>query len=88
MGFFILVICHLQYLAQYAAARSDAPVGRTTATVVAWVFPNFQVFDFNTAWGADEGTAWIRLARVTLYASGYVIVTLALAAYSFRRREI
>ena len=88
MGFFILVICHLQYLAQDAAARSGAPVGRAMATVVAWVFPNFQAFDFTTAWSADEGTTWIRLVRVTLYAAGYVSVTLALAAYSFRRREI
>jgi ABC-type transport system involved in multi-copper enzyme maturation permease subunit len=87
-GFCILVICHLQYLAQEAAVRTGSAAGRAAATLVALVFPNFQVFDLTAALGADERVAWIQVARATLYAAGYAAAALGLAAYSFKRREI
>ena len=41
-GFFVLVICHLQYLAQEAYARGGSIVMRGVAGAIGLMFPNFQ----------------------------------------------
>lgn len=87
-GFFVLVICHLQYLAQEAYARSASGLSRAVGGVIGLLFPNFQLFNLTDDVGAGGVLPWDRVARVELYALGYVVAACALAIYSFRKREI
>ena len=87
-GFFVLVICHLQYLAQEAYAHSSSATVRGLGEAIALLFPNFQLFNFADEWGAGGAIAWSRVVRVGVYALGYIAATNALAIYSFRKREI
>lgn len=87
-GFFILVICHLQYLAQDAYARGGSLVGRIAGGVIASLFPNFQVFALADTLAAGEAPAFGHVMRIVLYALAYVIVAGGLAVFSFRKREI
>jgi hypothetical protein len=87
-GFFVLVICHLQYLAQEAYARAGSAVARGVGGLIGLLFPNFQVFNFADELGAGSAMDWGRVARVSVYALGYVVAACALAVYSFRKREI
>lgn len=86
VGFLVWAICELQYIAQEAAAHGGSAVSRTMAAIIAALFPNFQAFDLTSdiTAGPDGG----RLLRVALYSAGYVAIACALAAFSFRRREI
>ena len=87
-GFFVLVICHLQYLAQDAYARGGSLLAQTVAGLIGLIFPNFQLFNLADGIGAGTIVDWDRVARVGLYAGGYVAVACGLAVYSFRKREI
>lgn len=87
-GFFVLVICHLQYLAQDAYARAGSVAGQVAARFVALLFPNFQVFNLAENVGAGVAVPLDRLGWVSLYALGYVAGACLLAIYSFRHREI
>ncbi len=87
-GFFVLVICHLQYLAQETYARSASALGQAVGWTIGLLFPNFQLFNLNDDVGAGGVLAWDRVARVELYAFGYTAVACALAIYCFRKREI
>lgn len=87
-GFFILVICHLQYLAQDAYARSGSWLGQILGGFIAGIFPNFQVFALADSLAAADAPPAAHVARVTLYALGYMVVACGLAVFSFRQREI
>ena len=87
-GFFVLVICHLQYLAQEVYARAGSMAVRVLGGVVGLVFPNFQLFNFADELGAGGALPWDRVARVSFYALGYIAAAGALSVYSFRQREI
>ncbi len=87
-GFFVLVICHLQYLAQETYARSGSAIGSAVTGAIGLLFPNFQLFNLADDVGAGGGLPWVRVVRVELYALGYVAAACALAIYSFRKREI
>ncbi len=87
-GFFVLVICHLQYLAQDAYARGGSSVAQLVAGLIGLMFPNFQLFNFADGAGAGVAVPWERVARVTLYALGHIVAVCGLAVVSFRKREI
>ena len=87
-GFFVLVICHLQYLAQDAYAHGGSTFAQIVGGLIGLMFPNFQLFNLADNVGAGVAVPWDRVARVTLYASGYAAGAGALAVYSFRKREI
>ncbi len=87
-GFFVLVIGHLQYLAQEAYARGAWSVSRMVGGTLASVFPNFQLFTLADSLVAAEGPTGGQLARVIVYGLGYGGVACLLAVYSFRHREI
>lgn len=87
-GFFVLVICHLQYLAQESYAHTSAAGVHAIGMAVAWLFPNFQLFNFADDWGAGGEVPWSRVTRVAVYALAYIVAVNALAVYSFRKREI
>ena len=87
-GFFVLVICHLQYLAHDAYGRAGSLTARALAALIEFMFPNFQLFNLADELTAAAAPAWGRVAGVSLYAFGYIAAACALAIYSFRKREI
>lgn len=88
MGFFVLVICHLQYLARDAYASVASLPLRLLVQVLGYVFPNFQVFNLTDQIGIGEGIETAVFARVAGYALIYIAAIGGLAVYSFRNREI
>ncbi|MSU48223.1 MAG: ABC transporter permease [Opitutus sp.] len=87
-GFFILVIGHLQYLAQDTYARGGSVLGQIAGGLIANVFPNFQLFALADSLNAADAPPWSHVARIAVYALGYVAVACGLAVFSFRQREI
>jgi ABC-2 type transport system permease protein len=87
-GFFVLVICHLQYLAQDSYARSGAWIGRVASGAIAAVFPNFQVFSLADTISVVDVVPWSHGLRIGVYGLGYIVVVCGLAVFSFRQREI
>lgn len=87
-GFMILVICHLQFLAQSAAESGGSVVARMSAAALSVMLPNFQLFDFSESLGAGDGLLWTQLARLTVYSAAYAAAVCVLASLAFRRREI
>lgn len=88
MGFFVLVICHLQYLARDAYGSVASLPLRLLVQVLGYVFPNFQVFNLTDQIGIGEGIEAAVFLRVAGYALIYIAVIGGLAVYSFRNREI
>lgn len=88
MGFFVLVICHLQYLARDAYAGVASLPVRALVWLLAHVFPNFQVFNLTDQIGVGEGIGHMMFLRIAGYALIYIAVIGGLAVYSFRNREI
>jgi ABC-type transport system involved in multi-copper enzyme maturation permease subunit len=87
-GFFILVICHLQYLAQDAYVRGGTWIGRLTAGGIAAMFPNFQLYALADSLNVADAPTWSQVMRIAVYSFGYVAVMCGLAVFSFRKREI
>ncbi len=87
-GFFLLVICHLQYLAQEAYARGGTWAGRVIGGTLAAMFPNFQLYSIADSLSATDAPTAAHVALVVAYAAGYILVAGALAVFSFRHREI
>jgi len=87
-GFLILVICHLQYLAQDAYSRDGTLLGRSVSGGIAAVFPNFQLFGIADSLNAADAPPLVHVVRVALYGVGYIAAACGLAVFSFRRREI
>ncbi|MBI5768259.1 MAG: ABC transporter permease subunit [Verrucomicrobia bacterium] len=87
-GFFVLVICHLQYLAQEAYARDGGAAMRVVAGGIGLMFPNFQLFDVADQLGRGAPVAWSGVALTTLYGLVYAAAASGLAIFSFRKREI
>ena len=87
-GFFVFVICHLQYLAQDAYTRAGSWFAQNVGGGLASVFPNFQLFALADSLNAADAPPVAHVVRVALYAAGYSAVACALAVYCFRKREI
>lgn len=88
MGFLVLVICHLQAIAQDAYTRGGTVLGRAIAGLLAAAFPNFQLFSLADSILASDAPSGGDCARIAVYAAGYVAVACGLAIFSFRQREI
>lgn len=87
-GFLVLVVCHLQHLAQESYARAGSAAGMLLSALISAVFPNFQVFLLVDSLSAADLPAVGDVIRVVLYGAGYAAVAALLAILSFRRREI
>lgn len=87
-GFFVLVICHLQYLARDAWGNVDNAVAALGVRALGLVFPNFQLFNLADEVGQGTGVAADVALRVAAYGLAYIGVIGGLAVYSFRNREI
>ena len=87
-GFLILVICHLQYLAQDSNTRGGSMAGRIIAAGLAAVFPNFQLFAIADTLNPQDVPEFTHVLRIGLYGAGYILAACGLAVFSFRKREI
>jgi hypothetical protein len=87
-GFMILVICHLQFLAENATANSDSVIARLIAASLSVTVPDFQLFDLTASLGSTDAIVWTQLTRLTFYTATYIVAVCCLAAFTFRRREI
>ena len=92
VSFFVLVICHLQYLARESLAHGEVGISRVVTIGVSWLFPNFQVFNVADAVGVlgGDGAALSGpvLMRIVAYGAAYLVVLGGLTVYGFRRRGI
>lgn len=90
MGFFVLVICHLQSLAHraYAKLEAESLALRLLVETLARVFPNFQLFALDDQVGTAEGVKGALALEVAGYGLAYIAVFGLVAVFSFRRREI
>jgi ABC-type transport system involved in multi-copper enzyme maturation permease subunit len=88
MGFLVLVICHLQYLARKGWTRGDSLFASVAARVVAMVFPNFQVYSIGDGVVAGQPLPAGVVFSVVGFSAVYIFAFLGLAAFGFRRREI
>lgn len=88
MGFFVLVICHLQYLARDAYGQVAILPLRLLVRLLGYVFPNFQVFNLTDQIGVGAGISAAVFRNISIYAVIYIAVIGGLAVYSFRNREI
>lgn len=87
-GFFVLVICHLQYLARDQWANVDNAIAAYGVRLLGLVFPNFQLFNLADSVGQGTGLDMEVALRVAGYGLAYIFVLGGLAVYSFRNREI
>ncbi|TAG26533.1 MAG: ABC transporter permease [Verrucomicrobia bacterium] len=87
-GFFVLVICHLQYLARDAWGKVDNALLAGVVQALSYVFPNFQLFNLADNIGQGSGVDGEVALRVAGYGVAYIAVIGGLAVYSFRNREI
>lgn len=88
MSFFVLVICHLQYLARDAWANVTFFPAKVGVGLLGLVFPNFQLFNLGDVVAAGRALEPTLVLRVSGYGLIYTAVFAALAIYSFRQREI
>ena len=88
LGFFVLIICHLQFLAREAYAQTGTLAVRLVVRLLSGIFPDFQVFNLGEQVAAGQGIPWEVAARAGAYALIYIAGFGALAVYSFRHREI
>ena len=87
-SFLVLAICHLQYLARDAWQTGHGWLERIGGGLIGLVFPNFQLFGGEYLTAGAGGPEPLLVARVAFYGLAYTAVFLALAVWSFRRREI
>ncbi len=88
VGFLVLVVCHLQYLARESWSDEHGWVERLGGGAIGMLFPNFQLFGVEIAAGDTWSTVVGRAASVGAYGAVYTAAFLALAVWSFGRREI
>lgn len=88
VSFFILIICHLQYLAVDSWERIAFLPARLLVLLLAFVFPNFQLFNIGDKVALGEPILASEYYSVGLIAVVYILVFNGLAIYSFRQREI
>ena len=87
-GFFVLVICHLQYLARDAWGNVDNTLLAGVVRALSLIFPNFQLFNLADEVGQGTGVVGQVAVNVAAYGLIYIAVIGGLAVYSFRNREI
>src|SRR5690606_12015070 len=88
VSFFILIICHLQYLAVESWDRIAFLPARLLVRLLGLVFPNFQMFNIADQVALGETIPTTVYFSVGLIAVAYILVFNGLAIYSFRQREI
>jgi ABC-type transport system involved in multi-copper enzyme maturation permease subunit len=88
MGFFVLIICHLQYLARDAWSNLEFLPAQVAVWLLGVIFPNFQLFNVGDQVAIGAPIPFELAGRIGLYGLIYLVALSALAIYTFRKREI
>lgn len=88
VSFFILIICHLQYMAVETWQNIAYLPAKLLVRMLSLVFPNFQLFNVGDLVALGERLPLAVFGQIALYSIGYILVFSGLAIYSFRQREI
>ncbi len=88
VSFFVLVICHLQYLAHEQWYRIVNWPIQKAAGAIALIFPNLQVFNIGDGVARGIVPTSDMVVSVLLYGGAYILIFNVLAIISFRRRLI
>ncbi len=91
VGFFVTMICQLQYIASDATDETSHPLLVAFTFAFTRIFPNLQLFNVGEPLvfpgRASEPLEWAPLQIVGV-ALLYTVASLGLAVYAFRKREI
>ncbi len=88
VSFFVLIICHLQYIAVEAWQGISNWLAKGLVWLLSLLFPNFQVFNVGDMVALGERLPAGAIASILLYSVAYVLVFSGLAIFSFKQREI
>lgn len=88
VSFFVLIICHLQYMAVEAWENIAYAPARILVWLLSLIFPNFQLFNVGDMVALGERLPLASFGYIFVYAIGYTLVFSGLAIYSFKQREI
>ncbi|HLS27331.1 MAG TPA: ABC transporter permease subunit [Opitutales bacterium] len=88
VSFFILIICHLQYMAVEAWQNISYLPAKWLVYGLSLIFPNFQLFNVGDMVALGERLPLLLFGQIAIYSIGYILVFNGLAIYSFRQREI
>lgn len=86
--FLLVVICHLQPLAEQVWQVSDSWLTRIGARLLSWILPNFQLFNFGDRVAAGSAIPNADFLAICGYGFLYMAALLAIAVFSFSRREL
>ncbi len=89
-SFMVLLIGHLQYIAQSAYADADSLLTRLLTGTLSLLFPNLQVFNIgdHLLFAGTTAIPAIDFFRIAAYGIAYSALFLAAAALTFRTREL
>lgn len=88
VSFFVLVICHLQYLAQEQWYKIENGPLQKAVGAIGLIFPNLQVFNIGDGVARGVVPSCDMVSAVFTYGCTYILVFNVLAIISFRRRLI
>lgn len=88
VSFFILIICHLQYMAVEAWQNIAYLPAQFLVRILSLMFPNFQLFNVGDMVALGERLPLAVFGQISAYAIAYTLVFSGLAIYSFKQREI
>ncbi|MGC6455633.1 MAG: ABC transporter permease [Coraliomargaritaceae bacterium] len=89
VSFFIIVVCQLQYIARDAYIETSLGLSRWLIALLAWIFPNFQLFNVSDRMilVSNESLPSSTIVQIVAYGFLYAAVFLALSSLHFRRRQ-
>jgi ABC-type transport system involved in multi-copper enzyme maturation permease subunit len=87
-SFFLVIICHLQYLAQEGWSTTSIWFMQGALRFFSYLIPNFQIFNLGDWVASGEPLPISLVSQAGIYGLLYGISISCLAAYSFSKREI
>ncbi len=88
MSFFLVIICHLQYLAQEGWSVTSIWLLQGMLQFFSYLIPNFQIFNLGDWVASGEALPYSMVWQAGAYGIVYWISVSCLAIYSFSKREI
>lgn len=90
VSFFVLIICQLQYIARGAYADMENGPLRWLVSLLALIFPNFQLYNVGDQMviASYEALPMAAVWQMVGYGLIYTVAFLLLALLNFRKREI
>ena len=90
VSFFVLVVCHLQYIARDAYASIESLSAQWLVRLLSLIFPNFQLFNIGDRLVFDSKNLLTSnvLFSIAVYGMTYICAFILLAQANFKKREL